>query len=286
MAFALTAAAPSKADVAVPPLSGRVIDLTNTLPKDRIDTLSARLKDLETRKGSQIAVLMLPTVKPDTIEQYSLRVAEAWKIGRRKVDDGVLVVIAKDDHHMRVEVGRGLEGAIPDVTAGRVIDEDFTPSFKKGDYAAGVDAGIDRLIRLVDGEPLPPPKKFGASGGTGTGSTSSSDTGTMLILFAVVSVVLGALLNGAFGHLPGSLTTGAGLGLIAGLIAGVPIGALAAIAAFVIALMSTFILQALMEGGGGYSSGGGFASGSGSSDSSGFSGGGGDFGGGGASGDW
>jgi uncharacterized protein len=191
------------------------------------------------------------------------------------------VVIAKDDHRMRIEVGRGLEGAIPDVTAGRVIDEYFTPPFKKGDYAAGVDAGVDRLIKLVDGEPLPaPPKKYGATGHTGT---SSEDDGTMVLLglFAVAAVLVGAVLNSAIGHVPGSTLTGGGMGLLVGLGWGLGFGVVAAVAAFVLALMSTFILQAMMEGGGG--GGGSWSS---SSSGGGFSGGGGDFGGGGASGDW
>lgn len=288
VALALTVTAPATAQIAVPQLTGRVVDLTGTLSKDRIETLSTRLKEVEDRKGSQIAVLMLPTVKPEAIEEYSMRVAEAWKIGRRNVDDGLLVVIARDDRHMRIEVGRGLEGAIPDITARRVIDEFFNPEFKKGNYAEGIDAGVNRLIGLVNGEALPAPvKKYGATGTTGTASSSSSDLGLVLILFIAGSVIIGALLNSLLGHLPGSLTTAGGIGFLTGLIAGAPMGAVAAAVAFLIALMSTFILQAIMEGGsgGGYSSGGSWSS-SGGSSSSGFSGGGGDFGGGGASGDW
>jgi uncharacterized protein len=283
LALALITAMPVLADVAVPPLTGRVVDLTGSLGRTQIDEISVRLRQLEDSKGSQIAVLMLPSVKPETIEQYSMRVAEAWKIGRRKTDDGVLVVIAKNDHRMRIEVGRGLEGAIPDITAGRVIDEDFTPSFKKNDYATGITHGIDRLIRLIEGEPLPPPTKLGTPD-AGTAS-SASDAGMLLIIFVVASVVIGALLNGLIGHLPGSLTTAAGVGLLTGLLAGAAMGVVATIAAFVLALMSTFILQAIAEGS--LSSGGSWSSsGGGSSDSGSFSGGGGDFAGGGASGDW
>ena len=287
----LIAAGPAAAEVAVPALTGRVVDLPSTLPKDRLDALTARLKDIEDRKGSQIAVLMLPSVKPEAIEQYSMRVAEAWKIGRRKVDDGIVVVIAKDDHKMRVEVGRGLEGAVPDVTAGRVIDEYFTPSFKKGDYAAGVDAGVDRLIKLVDGEPLPAPvKKYGATGATGT-SAESDGALVVVLLFGAGAILIGALLNSLVGHVPGSLITGVGLGLLIGLGWGAGLAVVAGVVAFLLALMSSFILQAMMEGGGssgGYSSGGWSSSGSssGGGGGGGFSGGGGDFGGGGASGDW
>src|SRR5262249_10361345 len=135
----------------------RVVDLTGTLSADDIATQSQRLKDLETRKGSQVAVLMVPTTQPETIEQYSLRVAEAWKIGRRKIDDGALLVIAKNDHKLRIEVGYGLEGALTDVTARRIIDEVIAPRFKTGDFAGGVAAGITRIIGVVDGEPLPRP---------------------------------------------------------------------------------------------------------------------------------
>ena len=144
------------ADVAVPPLTGRVVDQTGTLSSD-IAALTQTLKDFETRKGSQIAVLIVPTTAPETIEQYSIRVAEAWKIGRKKIDDGAILLIAKDDHKLRIEVGYGLEGALTDVTAQRIIDEVITPKFKSGDFSGGISAGIDRIIRVVDGEPLPVP---------------------------------------------------------------------------------------------------------------------------------
>src|SRR6202453_5541441 len=145
------------ADVAVPPLTGRVVDQTGTLGAADIAGLTQTLKGLELRKGSQIAVLIVPTTEPETIEQYSIRVAEAWKIGRKKIDDGALLVIAKDDHKLRIEVGYGLEGALTDVTSRRIIDEIIAPKFKAGDFAGGVTAGIDRMIRVVDGEPLPAP---------------------------------------------------------------------------------------------------------------------------------
>ena len=127
--------------VAVPPLSGRVVDQTGTLSAGDVASLTQTLKDLETRKGSQIAVLIVPTTDGEAIEQYSLRVAEAWKIGRKKIDDGALLVIAKNDRRLRIEVGYGLEGALTDVTTKRIIDEDITPKFKTGDFAGGVSAG-------------------------------------------------------------------------------------------------------------------------------------------------
>src|SRR5207302_864347 len=140
------------ADVAVPPLSGRVVDQTGTLSSGDIASLTQNLRNLEARKGSQIAVLIVPTTAPETIEQYSIRVAEAWKIGRKKVDDGALLVIAKDDRKLRIEVGYGLEGALNDVTAKRIIDEIITPKFRSGDFAGGISAGVDRIVRLIDGE--------------------------------------------------------------------------------------------------------------------------------------
>src|SRR6516225_1214999 len=146
------------ADVAVPPLTGRIVDLTGTLSADTIARETQRLKDLQTRKGSQVAILIVPTTQPETIEQYSIRVADAWKIGRKKIDDGALMVVAKNDRHLRVEVGYGLEGSLTDVTTKRIIDEEITPRFKAGDFAGGISAGIDRMIKVIDGEPLPAPQ--------------------------------------------------------------------------------------------------------------------------------
>jgi uncharacterized protein len=146
------------ADVAVPELKGRVVDQTNTLDASTIDTLNQRIRGFEQRKGSQIAILIVPTTQPETIEQYSIRVAEAWKIGRKKIDDGALLVIAKNDHRLRIEVGTGLEGALTDITSRRIIDEVIAPRFKEGDYAGGISDGLTRMIGVIDGEPLPAPK--------------------------------------------------------------------------------------------------------------------------------
>src|ERR1700731_3251745 len=146
------------ADVAVPPLTGRVVDQTGTLSSGDVASLTQSLKDLETRKGSQVGVLIVPTTAPETIEQYSIRVAEAWKIGRRKIDDGALLVVAKDDHKLRIEVGYGLEGALHDVTPKRIIDEVITPKFRSGDFAGGIAAGVDRIVAVIDGEKLPAPE--------------------------------------------------------------------------------------------------------------------------------
>src|SRR4029450_5890873 len=144
LALVICWAVAAAADVAVPPLSGRVVGQTGTLSSGDIRSLTQTLKSLEARKGSQIAVLIVPTTAPETIEQYSIRVAEVWKIGRKKIDDGALLVVAKNDRHLRIEVGYGLEGSLTDATTRRVIDEVITPKFKAGAFAGGVRAGIER----------------------------------------------------------------------------------------------------------------------------------------------
>src|SRR5216117_683174 len=153
----------ARAEVAVPPLKARVTDLTGTLSGTQQQDLERRLREFESRKGSQIAVLMLPSTQPETIEEYSIRVADAWKIGRSKIDDGVILVIAKNDRKLRVEVGRGLEGAIPDAVAKRVVSDVITPHFRSGDFYGGVAAGTGALMKLIEGEGLPaPPAASGA----------------------------------------------------------------------------------------------------------------------------
>jgi uncharacterized protein len=147
----------ARADVSVPPLRTRVTDLTSTLSGDQARALEGKLAALETSKGSQIAVLLVPTTQPETIEQYATRVFDQWKLGRKGVDDGVLLIVAKNDHKARVEVGRGLEGAIPDAYAKRIIDEAIAPRFRQGDFYGGISAGIDRIVKLAEGEPMPPP---------------------------------------------------------------------------------------------------------------------------------
>src|SRR5579871_5251328 len=151
-------AQPAFADVAVPPLTGRVVDVTNTLSSSDIAAQSSRLADLQRRKGSQIAVLIVPTTAPETIEQFSIRVAETWKIGRKKIDDGALLVVAKDDHKLRIEVGYGLEGALTDISSRRIIDETIAPHFRANDFSGGIFAGVDRIVTVINGEPLPAPK--------------------------------------------------------------------------------------------------------------------------------
>src|ERR1700712_2671779 len=158
LALLLSWVFPALADVAVPPLVGRVVDQTGTLSTNDVSALNQTIRAFEARKGSQLAVLIVPTTDGEAIEAFSLRVAEAWKIGRKKIDDGVLLVIAKNDRHLRIEVGYGLEGALTDVTSKRIIDEIITPKFRNGDFTGGISAGVDRMIRIIDGEKLPAPE--------------------------------------------------------------------------------------------------------------------------------
>jgi uncharacterized protein len=266
------------AEVAVPPLKARVTDLTGTLAPAQHDTLERELQAFESRKGSQIAVLIVPTTRPEAIEQYSLRVAEAWKLGRKGIDDGVLLLVAKDDRELRIEVGYGLEGAIPDAVAKRVISEIIIPFFKQGDFYGGIHAGVTRLIRLVDGEPLPPPQARDNSW------SGIFDYAPFIIIAAFVG---GGMLRALFGRLIGGSVAGGVTGLILWFIAGSALMALiAGIVVFVLVMAAGVQLGSSRYGGGyggGWSSGGGggFSGGGG-----GFSGGGGGFGGGGASGKW
>jgi uncharacterized protein len=271
------------ADVAVPPLTGRVVDQTGTLSADDIATLTQTLRGLELRKGSQVAVLIVPTTEPETIEQYSIRVAEAWKIGRKKVDDGALLVVAKNDRKLRIEVGYGLEGALTDVTARRVIDEIITPKFKSGDFAGGISAGVDRIIGVVDGEPLPAPEPQQSFGGSDRFDLMFNP----LIIFGIF--VGGAILRTVLGRLIGSVAAGGAVGVLAWfLIGSLVFSVISALVAFAFTMFAESTASSNGRSGG-WSGGGsswGGSSGGSSSDSGGFSGGGGSFGGGGASGSW
>jgi uncharacterized protein len=274
------------ADVAVPPLVGRVVDQTATLSGGDVASLQQTLKDFEARKGSQIAVLIVPTTAPETIEQYSLRVAEAWKIGRKKIDDGALVVVAKDDRKLRIEVGYGLEGALTDVTSKRIIDEVITPKFRSGDFAGGISAGVDRIIRVIDGEKLPAPEPRQQPS---SDFLSHIDLLNPFTLFAVF--IVGSILRATLGRLIGAVATGGVVGLLAWLIAGSLVASIiAAFIAFVVTMFAETPTSSSGHGGGrGWSGGyggGSYSGGSSSSGSSDSGGGGGSFGGGGASGSW
>ena len=262
------------ADVALPPLTQRVTDLTGTLNAQQIQTLESRLAGFEKNKGAQLAVLIVPTTEPETIEQFGIRVVEAWKLGRKGVDDGALLLVAKDDRTLRIEVGYGLEGALNDATANRIIDEIIVPRFKRGDFYAGIESGLAAMMQVVNGEPLPPPRRAAASGQYNIESL-------LFIAFALV-VGVGGMLRAMLGRFPAAVLMG---------------GALAALAWFTVAQLFIALLAGLMAfvfvllgGGRGYSGYGGFGGGGfgggGDLGGGGFSGGGGGFGGGGASGRW
>ncbi|UPJ57723.1 YgcG family protein [Bradyrhizobium sp. 192] len=284
-ALVLALAFPAFADVAIPELTGRVVDQTGTLSSSDIAALSQKLRDFETRKGSQIAVLIVPTTQPETIEQFSIRVAEAWKIGRKKIDDGAILVVAKNDRHLRIEVGYGLEGALTDVTSRRIIDEIITPKFRSGDFSGGIADGVERMMRVIDGEPLPVPSPTVNFG-------SLDDLAPLFIVTLFVSVGVGGAFRAALGRLLGSLVTGGVIAALTGFILGsaglaLALGGLGFVIGFIADLFSAITPGTGRSRGGSWSSGsssGGWSSGS--SSSGGFSGGGGSFGGGGASGSW
>jgi uncharacterized protein len=267
---ALFAVSAAYADVAVPPLKARVTDLTATLNAQQQATLEQTLATFESRKGSQIFVLIVPTTQPEAIEQYSIRVVEQWKPGRKGTADGVLLLVAKADRKMRIEVGRGLEGVLPDITAKRIEAEYMVPRFKEGDFYGGISTAVERMITLIDGEPLPPPKSHPQSGGGGT------DINHLLVIGFILVFVVGGILRAIFGSFLGAGIVGG----IAGFIAWSMLGALTI--AVIVAIVAFFVT--LLGGGRGGFGGGGLSSGG---SGGGFSGGGGgDFGGGGASSDW
>ena len=264
-------------DRPIPALTGRVVDETATLTAEQRRALEEKLQEFEQRKGSQIAVLIVGTTFPEPIESYSIRVADGWKIGRKGVSDGILVVVAKSDRAMRLEIGYGLEGAIPDAMARRLVDEVFIPGFRDGNFYEGLDAGIDRMIKVVDGEPLPEVSQSNA----GRGNPRSIES--YFVVFIVATLAFGGLLRRLLGRLPAALVVGAGIGFLAWLIvAPLLVALLAGAFAFVLTLLGGGVPGRL--GGGGF--GGGGLGGGGFGGGGGFSGGGGGFGGGGASGRW
>jgi uncharacterized protein len=259
--------------VAVPPLTRHVTDLTATLSADEAQTLETRLTQFEQEKGAQIALLIVPTTGLESIEQYSMRVVEAWKLGRKKTDDGVLLIIAKNDRALRIEVGRGLEGALNDAVSSRIINETILPQFKIGAWYQGVSDGLDAITKVVSGESLPPPAVAPhAQGG---------NDDSILSVFFMVMMVAGLVLRMLLGSFFAALLAGglyAGLAMIMGvsITGAVPVGL----------MLFAFVLFGGFSSGRGGSFGGGGFGGGGGGGGGGWSGGGGSFGGGGASGRW
>ena len=260
-----------------------VTDLSGTLSEQQQNALTQKLLAFESRKGSQIAVLIVPTTQPEAIEQYALRVADAWKLGRKGVDDGALLLVAKGDRRLRIETRYGLEGPLPDAIAKRIIAEVIAPLFKHGDFFGGIDAGVDRILKVIDGEPLPAPQKQGYNEDDWLGALP------LVILLAFVS---GAIFRAMFGRFFGSLVAGSVTALITWIVLTV-LGA-AAIAGLLAFLFNLF--AGAVGGANGWSSHrryggtggdwGGWGGGSGGSSGDFGGGGGGLGGGGGASGDW
>ncbi len=268
--LALCLGAALLAEVPVPVLTARVTDLTGTLRPESIRTLEARLRDFETEKGAQIAVLIVRTTEPGAIEEYSIRVVESWKLGRKGADDGVLLLVAKDDRRMRIEVGYGLEGVIPDALASRIIQEAITPRFKEGDFDGGITAGVERIIGLVAGEPLPAPPE-----------PPTTPIADLVPLVFIPALIAAQLLHLLFGRLMGATLGGAMAGGLIYWLIGSWLGALVAAAVAFFILFAQDPHAMLSRGRRRYGGiGGGFGGGGG------FSGGGGGFGGGGASGRW
>jgi len=279
MVLALCWAVVAGAQVPVPTLVGRVTDQTATLTDEQKSVLEQTLRSFEERKGSQVAVLIVPSTAPETIEQYALRVAERWKPGRKNVDDGALLVVAKDDRTLRIEVGYGLEGALTDAACKRIISEIIVPRFRQGDFHGGISAGVDRILRVIDGEPLPEPSPRRPGEARGIMS--------ILPVMMILALVVGGVLHTVLGRFPGALVTGGAVSVITWMLAGaISVALIVGLIAFLFTLLGGMGGRGLGGGGfrgGGYG-GGGF--GSGGFGGGGFSGGGGGFGGGGASGRW
>ena len=281
----LLGAAHAQGMLPVPALTGHVIDQTATLSAGQAAALEGDLVALEREKGTQVVVLIVPSTAPEDIFGYANRVGNTWRIGRRDVGDGLMIVVAKDDRRVRIEVAKTLEGAVPDLAAKAIIDDVITPAFRRGDYAAGLSGAVAQIAARVRGEPLPPVQ---ASRRAQKNAGSTGDLFDVIVLVAFFVPVAGALLRGIFGRKLGAIVLGAGAGAgVFWLGQGIALAVIVALGVFVFALLGGAIGPGLPRGGGwgggGYG-GGGFGSGGGGGGFS--SGGGGSFGGGGASGSW
>lgn len=270
----------------LPELRARVMDQTGTVDAASVAAIEAKLAAFEQSKGSQVVVLMVPTTAPEDIADYTQRLGDAWKIGRKDVGDGVLFVIAKDDRRLRISPAKTLEGAIPDLIASRIIEQVVTPAFRNNDYAGGIQAGVDQILSRISGEGLPLPEQ----GAEPLGGFEFMD----LLIFAVFAVpIISAVLRSMFGNKLGTVLTGVGAGGLAWMITSVlwiAIGAglLGMLAALFLQMLPAAPVRSRRGGGWGGPGGGGFGGGGGGwGGGGGFSsGGGGNFGGGGASGSW
>jgi len=271
--------------VPVPALSGRVVDASAVLSTEQRQALEGKLAALETSSGSQVVILMVPSTLPEDIASFGNRVGNTWRIGRKGVGDGLLLIVATSDRKLRFEVAKSLEGAIPDLAAKQIIDEAISPRFKQGDYAGGLDAGVDQIAARIKGEALPVPSQ----GGANSGGSETFDWQNLIVFVFFGVFMVGSVVRRILGNKLGSVVTGGAVGVLVNMVTGsVLIAVFAAFVAMVFVLISSVGSAFRGLGGGGFTgsgSGGGWSSGSDSG--GGFSsGGGGDFGGGGASGDW
>ena len=271
--------------IAVPKLAARVTDLTGTLTVPEREAIEAKARDFEARKGSQVAVLIVPSIGPETIEEFAGRVTDEWKLGRKGVDDGALLLVAKQERKIRIQTGRGTQGTLTDALSKRIVADIVAPRFRNGDFAGGIEAGVDAIMKAIEGEelPLPAPKTQRKV------DTVSSYSNLLFLGFFLVPVV-GMFLRGIFGRFMGASATSGVTGVAVWLILGsLGVGVLAAFIAFVLTLFTgSGLARGVSRGGwgGGYIPGGGFGGGGGGGGGGGFSGGGGGFDGGGASGSW
>lgn len=272
------------AQVRVPALRAPVTDLTSTLTAGQRESLNTALRAFEARKGSQVAVLIVPTTQPESIEQFGIRVADQWKLGRKKVDDGAILIIAKDDRTLRIEVGYGLEGALTDAASKRIISDFIVPRLRQGDLFAAIKEGVDRMMQVIDGESLPAP--------TRTTTAEVPDLREFLPFVLIIAFILGRALRGLTGRLPAATLTGGVVSVIGWVVLGTVIsGVITGVIAFIFTLIGSVAGAPGVAGRRGWGGTGGFGSGGwggggGGGGGGGFGGGGGGFGGGGASGRW
>lgn len=292
LGFAFAAGAQERQ--AIPALSTRVTDLTGTLSANQRSTLEAKLAGIERQKGAQVAVLLVPTVQPETVSEYAVRVVEAWKLGRKGIDDGVLLLIAKNDRKLRIEVGYGLEGALTDAAAKRIISDLISPRFAQGDFYGGIEAGVDAIAGVISGESLPAPREWRSDH---RGFNLADDFEGLLAGGFILVFVVGRLVRSILGRFLGASLLGGVAGVIVTFVfASTVVGIVVGVLAFIVSLLADGFVNRVSGvrgsgwpgsspsgwGGGSSWGGGGFSDGGGG----GFSGGGGGSGGGGASGGW
>jgi uncharacterized protein len=276
----------------VPPLTGRVIDQTGTLTPAQIDALTNKLAAIETAHGSQLVILMVPTTAPEDVASFAQRVGEQWKVGRKDVGDGLIVVVAKNDRAVQIQVAKALQGAVPDIAAGRIIQQQIVPAFRAGDFAGGLNTAVDRLGERIASEGLPQPSGSRQGGGQRDSRGGGFDFQSIAIFLFIAVPMLGGILSRMMGRKLGALATGAAVGglgwfLTTSLLVALGIGV---VALFMVGAMGVGGGRRggggpIIWGGGGGGFGGGF--GGGGFGGGGFSsGGGGSFDGGGASGRW